>query len=241
MKLVGLTLLALCTNAVADNAMPLQGATVLLLGESHMVSMGQNGQLIEALPDDLIKQGAKVFAYGACGSNAGDWITPKSVQCGAFRVNSGPIRFRPADIASTQPIATLIEKHHPNLVILVIGDTMASYDTKEIPKQWVWQNVSALTREIKAQGIRCAWVGPAWGENGGPDEYKKRNPRAREFSDYLSTIVAPCTYIDSLAFSKIGEWKTIDGQHFDQDGYQSWAKNITKAIISRGILPDSKP
>lgn len=236
-----ITLLMLSTSAGAGNTTPLDGLTLLVLGESHMVVMGQNGQLIAALPDELSKQGAKVFSYGACGGSAGDWMTTKSVKCGAFRVDSGPIRFRPADIASTQPIGNLIKKHQPDLIVLVIGDTMASYDNKEIPKQWVWQGVSSLTKEIKSYGTRCVWVGPAWGENGGPDEYKKRNKRAKEFSDYLSTLVAPCTYIDSLTFSRIGEWKTIDGQHLDQAGYQGWARGITDAITSPEIRSTIKP
>ena len=48
--------------------------------------------------------------------------------------------------------------------------------------------------------------------------------------------MAPCTYIDSLTFSKPGEWITTDGQHFTIDGYQKWAKAIGTAL---GDLPPS--
>lgn len=215
--------------------MLLTGLTILVLGESHMAF---NGQLISTLPDSLAQQGAKVFSYGACGASAGDWLTVKSVPCGAFRVDTGPVRTRPADIARTQLVGDLIKTHQPNLVLLVIGDTMASYDSKIIPKSWVWQGVSGLTKEIKNYGTRCVWVGPVWGGEGG--KYNKNNARVKEFSDYLSTLVAPCTYIDSLTFSKIGEWKTIDGQHLDKTGYEGWANGITNSLISPEILPTLK-
>lgn len=210
----------------------LAGLTVLVLGESHM---SMNDHLISTLPDNLVMQGAKVYAYGACGASAGDWLTTKPVPCSGFRIDDGPVRERPADIARTQPIGTLIDKYHPNVIVLVIGDTMASYGTTPMPKSWIWQGVSSLTKEIKSHGTRCVWVGPAWGKAGG--KYKKTDERVKEFSDYLSTLVAPCTYIDSLTFSKPGEWNTLDGEHFDKAGYEKWGKAITDTMTSEEILP----
>lgn len=210
----------------------LAGLTVLVLGESHM---SMNDHLISTLPDNLVMQGAHVYSYGACGASAGDWLTSKSVPCSGFRVDDGTVKERPADIARTQPVGTLIDKHHPNLIVLVIGDTMASYGTTPMPKSWIWQGVSSLTKEIKSHGTRCVWVGPPWGKDGG--KYKKTDERVKEFSDYLSTLVAPCTYVDSLTFSKPGEWNTLDGQHFDKAGYEKWGKSITDAITSEEILP----
>lgn len=174
--LTGLIVLFASLTCVAGQ---LNGVKILLLGESHMAI---NGFLISSLPDELVQQGAEVFTYGACGASAGDWLTAKSVPCSGYRKDLGPIRERPADIAKTIPIDKLIEKHHPDLLLLVMGDTMASYDNKIIPKSWVWQSVSALTREIKKQGTRCVWVGPAWGEDGG--KYQKTNARVTEFSEY---------------------------------------------------------
>lgn len=231
----GLALLGMMANVFASDEQPLAGATLLLIGESHM---SINGYLVSNLPDELVAQGAKVFSYGACGASAGDWLKVKSVPCAATRVDTGTIKERPADVASTQLIGSLIDKHHPDLLVIIMGDTMASYDNKEIPKSWVWQSVSGLTKEIKTKGTRCVWVGPAWGQDGG--KYKKTNARAKEFSDYLSTLVAPCTYIDSLTFSKPGEWKTFDGQHFDKWGYENWAKHITQSITAPDILSTFK-
>jgi hypothetical protein len=216
--------------------MLLVGLTILVLGESHM---SLDGQLISTLPDELALQGANVFSYGACGATPSDWLKNKSVFCGAFRINTGPVRMRPGDIAATQPIGNLIGKHRPDLVILVMGDTMGSYDQKSLLKTWIWQEVTSLTKEIKTHGTRCVWVGPVWGQEGG--KYIKTNARAKELSDYLATLTAPCTYVDSLTFSKIGEWSTIDGQHLSKAGYQGWARGITKAITSPEFLPTIKP
>lgn len=225
--LIGIVLSLLCCGAEAEAELPLAGSKILVLGESHMVIYNH---LIQSLPDELVRLGAHVYSYGACGASAADWLRAKPEPCSASRIDTGTIRERPADIASTQPIADLFAKHHPDLVVIIIGDTMAGYGKKEISKSWVWQEVSALTREIKAAGVRCAWVGPAWGQDGG--QYRKTNARAKEFSDYLATIVAPCTYIDSLAFSEPGEWRTTDGQHFDRWGYANWAREISNALTA---------
>jgi lysophospholipase L1-like esterase len=49
-------------------------------------------------------------------------------------------------------------------------------------------------------------------------------------SNFLATNVGPCTYVDSLKFSKPGQWTTLDGQHFTLSGYKAWSEAITKAI-----------
>jgi lysophospholipase L1-like esterase len=53
-------------------------------------------------------------------------------------------------------------------------------------------------------------------------------------SQFLASNVAPCTYIDSLTFSKPGQWVTTDGQHFTVAGYKAWGTAIGAAL---GKLP----
>lgn len=81
-------------------------------------------------------------------------------------------------------------------------------------------------------GTKCAWVGPAWGKVGGM--YQKNDARTQLMSQFLASNVAPCTYIDSLSFSKPGQWITTDGQHFTVAGYKSWGTAIGDAL---GKLP----
>ena len=206
----------------------LAGMTLLVLGESHM-SLANH--LMEPLHANLTQQGANVHSIGACGASAGDWLITKKVDCGAEEKGSGKIVIKGRD-ATTTPIKDLIAADKPDLVVLVIADTMASYDKPVFPKAWAWQNVSALAKEITANGAKCAWVGPAWGKEGGM--YKKNDARTKLISAFLATNVAPCTYIDSLEFSKPGQWVTTDGQHFTVAGYKSWANAIGNAL---GKLP----
>jgi hypothetical protein len=202
----------------------LAGLTILVLGESHM-SIANH--LTEPLNANLTQQGAIVHSIGACGASAGDWLTTKKVDCGADQRGNGKIQIKGRD-ATTTPIAELIAQDKPDLVVLVIGDTMASYDKPAFPKAWAWQSVTSLTKAIAATGTKCAWVGPAWGKDGGM--YHKNEARTRLMSQFLATNVAPCTYIDSLALSKPGQWITTDGQHFTVAGYKSWGNAIGEAL-----------
>jgi hypothetical protein len=204
----------------------LAGLSILVLGESHLTI---SGSLIESLHDELNKQGAAVHSIGACGASAQDWLVKKTVDCGADRVGTGKAVVRGPD-ATTTPISQLIATDKPDLVVLVIGDTMASYDKEAFPKTWAWQSVTNLTKAIAATNTRCIWVGPPWGTPGG--KYKKNDVRVQLMSRFLSTNVAPCDYVDSLDFSKPGQWTTTDGQHFTVAGYKSWGAAIAKAIAA---------
>jgi hypothetical protein len=202
----------------------LAGLSILVLGESHM-SIADH--LTEPLNANLTKQGAIVHSIGVCGASAGDWLITKKADCGAEQIGNNKIQIKGRD-ATTTPIGELIAKNKPDLVLLVIGDTMASYDKTAFPKAWAWQSVTSLTKAIAATGTKCAWVGPAWGKAGGM--YQKNDARTQLMSQFLSTNVAPCTYIDSLALSKPGQWPTTDGQHFTVAGYKSWANAIGSAL-----------
>lgn len=200
------------------------GLTILVLGESHMSIANQ---LTEPLNANLAKQGAIVHSIGVCGASAGDWLTTKKGDCGAEQRGTDKIQIKGRDGATT-PISQLIAQDKPDLVVLVIGDTMAAYDKPAFPKTWAWQSVTSLTKAIAATGTKCAWVGPAWGKAGGM--YQKNDARTQLLSQFLSTNVAPCTYIDSLTMSKPGQWATTDGQHFTVAGYKSWANAIGDAL-----------
>jgi hypothetical protein len=202
----------------------LAGLTLLVLGESHM-SLANH--LTEPLNAALVAKGAKVHSIGACGASAADWLTTKKVDCGAVQDNAGKLLLKGSG-ASTTPIKQLIAQNKPDVVVLVIGDTMASYDKPAFPKAWAWQSVTGLTKAINETGTRCVWVGPAWGKVGGM--YKKNDARTQLMSKFLAANVAPCSYIDSLTLSKPGQWITTDGQHFTVAGYKAWGNAIAEAM-----------
>lgn len=205
----------------------LAGLSILVIGDSHL--RDQN-YLLGTLHDELLGLGAKVHTIGVCGSTPADWVTTKAGDCGgAERIDKGTITYTEAS-AKTKPVKQLIQSEKPNLVVVIMGDTIGGYKQPTFPRAWAWQQVTALTKEIGATGVKCAWVGPAWGSEGG--KFGKTFDRVRETSEFLANNVAPCTYVNSLDFSKPGQWRTIDGQHFTPTGYKEWGKAIAEAIAT---------
>jgi hypothetical protein len=113
----------------------LAGLTVLVIGDSHLAT---NGYLITTLHDDLMQQGAHVYSYGACGSPSGAWMKTTQPPCGsAFRLDTGPVRVRAGEAASIRALPDLVKAHHPDLIVVVNGDTMAGYKSAALPKPWI--------------------------------------------------------------------------------------------------------
>ncbi|SAI66765.1 cellulose biosynthesis protein [Bordetella ansorpii] len=204
----------------------LAGLSLLVIGESHMTL---SNYLREPLHKALLAQGAQVHSVGACGASPSRWLTSVPVDCGADQVGTSPAVLQGKE-ARTTPITELIQKDKPDVVVVIMGDTMGSYDKPVFPKTWAWQEVTGLTKAIAATKTTCIWIGPAWGTEGGP--FSKNAPRTMELSKFLASNVAPCTYVDSLKFSKPGQWQTLDGQHFTQTGYASWSKAIVDALAT---------
>lgn len=208
-------------------SLALAGLVILAIGDSHMA--GRN-YLLTNLHDQLEAQGAQVNSYGMCGASAGDWIYPTTVSCGRgeHHDNQEPVTDR-NKIEKTWNINQLIQQNHPNLIIIELADTMASYGTDPFPRAWIYDQVRALVGRIKADNISCVWVGPIWGNPGPP--YHKTTARVTEMAQFLSQNVAPCSFIDSTQFAQPGQWPTTDGQHLTPDGYHLWGQDITNAIV----------
>ncbi len=208
----------------------LLSAAVLMIGDSHL---SKPDYLIGPLHSELTRQGAVVHSLSACGVVADDWLHSAKALCGAERIGTGAVMTSGSN-ASTRPVKTLVAANKSQLVIVVMGDTMAGYKS-EFPRAWAWQQVTSLSKEIASTGAACIWVGPPWGSEGG--QYGKTYARVKVMSDFLAANVGPCAYVDSLKLSKQGQWATVDGQHFTTDGYKAWSQAIAKAI---GELPDVK-
>lgn len=211
----------------------LAGLTILVIGDSHLA---YKGYLITTLHDELMRQGARVYSYGVCGAKSSELMKGmKNPYCGfAFRLDDGRVRQRPSDAGPTMPLPELVREYQPDLIVVINSDTMAGYQYPALKKTWIWDEVTTLTKGIKASGAGCVWVGPPWGSEGG--KYNKTLARVKEMSDYLSDIVAPCIYLSSLNMSKPGEWSTTDGMHFTTAGYRGWGSAIANGIVSSDIL-----
>ena len=212
---------------MAAAASVLLGLSVLVIGESHLTL---NNHLREPLMESLQAQGAAhVHVVGACGASPARWLKSTQVDCGADQVDKRAATVMGKE-AHTTPIADLIQADKPNLVVVVEGDTMGSYDKPAFPKAWAWQEVTSLTKAIADTHTACVWVGPGWGSNSG--QFAKSDDRVRELSAFLANNVAPCAYIDSTTFAKPGQWQTLDGEHYTQMGYVAWSKAIVNSMAS---------
>jgi len=135
----------------------------------------------------------------------------------------------------TTPLKDLIAADKPDLIMVVIGDATAAYEGDAFPKVWAWQTVTSLTKVIAASKTTCVWVGPPWGDDGG--KFNKNNKRVEVVTKFLAQNVSPCKFIDSLTFSKPGQWRTVDGTHLTATGYKAWSALITNAVVN---LPEVK-
>jgi len=213
----------------------LTGLSILIIGDSHLTVPYY---LIDSLHAGLEKQGAIVRTLGVCGTDPGDWLKPTKGTCGAAEREPGG-QAKVLDVnTETVPIDKLISQYHPNLVVIVMGDTMAGYKQASFPKTWAWQQVTGLTQAIAKTGTACIWVGPAWGTEG--KKFNKTEQRTKEVAAFLASNVSPCEFIDSTKFSKPKEWATTDGQHFTKTGYQSWGNAITQAIVDSNVVKELK-
>jgi hypothetical protein len=196
----------------------LAGLVILVIGDSQMKG------LIYDLHDQLEDAGASVHSYLMCGATAQDWLTHSTVSCGRGERHdhTGPV------INSTQQLPTyslsdLIEKNHPNLVVVELGEKL------EPDHSWVKQEVHALTSRIAANHISCVWVGPTWGQE--KPSYPTTDASIRDLTVLLSSSVAPCAFFDSTTFARPGELQTTDGTHLSPDGYRRWGKAIADGIV----------
>jgi hypothetical protein len=189
--------------------------------------------MMTPLHDDLENTGAVVHSYGMCGALAADWLTRVTTPCESERHGKA------AAVVERKPKPTwllhdLIAQHHPNLLIVELGDNMAGYGSMEtLPRDLIVQQVREFMRPVAAQKLPCVWVGPPFGNEN--TIYHKTVARAKELSQLLSQTVSPCAYIDTTAFAQPGAWPTVDGEHLTPASYSKWSAVIVDAIVrSRG-------
>jgi hypothetical protein len=206
----------------------LAGLVVLIIGDSHIAS---RDFLLGSLHDALVNQGAIVHSYGVCGSQPRDWVAQTELSCGrAERHNHDAAIVDKSPKVKTWSLEKLIEQHHPDLLVVELGDNMGGYGiAPSLPKEWISTETAQMLQPIEAHQLPCVWVGPPWGTEGGVSN--KTFARVQDLSDFLSRIVYPCRYVDSLRFSQPGQWATYDGEHLTPDSYRLWGTDIANATV----------
>jgi len=121
----------------------LAGLVLLVIGDSHMAG---SDYLISTLHDALTNDGAIVHSYGFCGAQGENWVYGTTVSCGrAERHGSAPPLADRGPQERTWPLRELIERHHPDMIIVELGDTMAAYGQSDLPRAWIYEQVRTLT------------------------------------------------------------------------------------------------
>ena len=127
----------------------LMGMSILIIGDSHMA---KPDHLLNALHDSLTAQGATVHSIGVCGSTPSDWVSGAPGKCGkAERTGKDNAKVMPNSEGSVA-VKSLIKTEHPDLIMVVQGDTLGSYDKPALSKSWMWQQVTGLSKEIASVG-----------------------------------------------------------------------------------------
>jgi hypothetical protein len=207
--------------------MALAGLAILIIGDSHIAGMGYFNN---PLHESLVSQGATVNTFGVCGSVPGDWVMPGKAICGrGERHDAEPAQMSNDGKLPGWSLSALVARYKPNLLIVSLGENLAGYGiTPDLPRDYINDQVSQLMLPIKALKLPCIWIGPPWGQEG--FYYKKSDTRVKALSDYLSQVVAPCHYVDSLPSSKPGELTTLDGVHLTPDATRLWDAYLTRSI-----------
>lgn len=205
----------------------LAGLAILVIGDSHIAAFGQFNNMLH---EGLVDQGAEVNTFGVCSSLPDDWLKPTETPCGrGERHGTGPAQLSKGSSAQSWLLPALIASYKPNLVVIEMGDTLAGYGAApDLPKETIAKQVNDLLQPIKTAKVSCIWIGPPWGTEGGA--YKKTFTRVKALSDYLSQIVTPCRYVDSLQASSPGAWPTVDGVHLTASSTRLWDNYIINSI-----------
>jgi hypothetical protein len=213
----------------------LLGLSLVVIGESHLADPSY---LIGPMHDLLLEKGAKVHSVGVCGASPASWIQATPGDCGRAERVGIPRAVRVEGAVMTTPVKELITKAKADAIIVVSGDTIGSYKNAEFPKTWAYQQITTLTKAIAETGASCFWVGPGWSNQ--PGRYGKTTERVLAVNAFLAENSLPCVYIDSTKMSQPGEWKTIDGQHYNSSGYRAWSTAIVNALESAMVANPPK-
>lgn len=217
-------LLAFAATVADARVSSLAGRNVLVIGDSHLVNM------TAMLHDDLRANGAgSVHVLAVCGSVPSDWLATRQGVCGGSEQKDGEsMRYFPS--AATQPLSKLLEAERPDVLVVVLGENIAGHGQPAFDEAWAVRETNGLSDVIAASGVPCVWVGPTWGEDGG--RFGKTNARERVLAGFLSAHVAPCIYVDSLGFSRPGNWKTKDGMHLVPESYRQWSAALARKVAA---------
>jgi hypothetical protein len=195
--------------------------TILIIGDSH--SLGSFGLTLISEINQRIPN-TDIFLYASCGSSPSWWQNMMETHCGYLEANNyGQKEKRKNN--PTPNITSLIEKHHPSLLIIQQGTNLVPF--KEAP---VKEEISGLLGQVHtiAPNIKTIWIGP-------PDS--RKYPKTKLRSTY-SIIKSECIKQKTYAFNSLDVTQypksSKDGVHYSGiDGEKEagrWAHIVAQQI-----------
>ncbi len=230
--------------------------SVLVIGDSQTQK-----DFGEGLFEELDKS-YDVHSYGICNANATTWTGTMSAQalrndCG-IAPSSDPIIGRHSHGPATAPLSSdellgvrvggmlegALKHHNPDLVLIQLGDGMASGYAGEIDEQRIKSQVATIVSKLEtlAPNVpQCQWVGPTFGEDKSASRpgWTKRDEQVVAINKAIAEALAEqnvnCTLIDGSVNSLKGELGTdftVDGMHLTPNAARTWASYVGRHVPS---------
>lgn len=205
----------------------LAGVALVVIGENQLANPGY---LLTPLHESLQSSGAVVHSMGMCGGYPARWLEGPPTTCGAAeRVGNAPAQVDWGERPMWFDLRSVMAQDRPAAVVVVIHETLGSYDRPEVDAESVRYQVRRLADYLAQEKVMCYWVGPGWGEP--QKRYHKTPERVQAVAALIREASQPCHFIDTTLFSVPGEWKTINGRDYTAKAYRLWAQAITDAIV----------
>jgi hypothetical protein len=193
---------------------PLLLTSLLYIGDSHSV-----GPFGLALNENLRQLNLSVVSYAYCGSIANDWYkTNGATKCGYLEIDSNGVK-KSGTTGSVPQFKKLLEKHHPEIVIVELATNYFGYESDE----FVVNDMRKMGKEIIDSGAQCFWVGM-------PTSRKLQTSHERLDRLTKEAIGDLCTHFDSFpvtSYPSVGG----DGIHFYFPNGQKVASDWANAVF----------
>lgn len=202
------------------------GTKVLEIGDSHTV-----GTFGQELDKKLRSTGAQVATYGSAGASASNYIkgTPTTYGYSEHHADGTTSTTPYGQSHATPKLEELIEKEHPNVLVINLGANF-----RGAGKDGIDQQVASLGEIAKKHNIPIVWVGPPKTKQDTADG----GGSIQRFDQTMHDAVAPYgTYVASSQFTPQYVGQDPAGIHYTgpqgAEVSRRWADGVFGAITGQ--------
>lgn len=251
---VNWTKISILAIFLLSSEVALSKPSVLVIGDSQTQQNFGEGLF------NSLEKNYEVHSYGICNASATTWsgTNSKSALQGGCNLPAtvDPITSRTSAGAETQNLTSdqligsgvngmfesALKHHNPDLVIIQLGDGMASGYAGEIDENTIQTQVASLVKklEVMAPNIpACQWVGPTYGEDksGQKPGWAKQDEQVKKINaaiaNALSEADVNCSLIDGSdpkLKQEFGSNFTKDGLHLSDASVGKWVSYVEARV-----------